>query len=126
MLLTISTTHQPATDLGYLLRKNPARVQSFNQSFGVAHVFYPEATSERCTAALLLEVDPVGLVRNRRCLRQCAGRQKQGATGPCRDRLAADGNPFSASMSWWRRISPPFVRTFGLHRHCQEPSVGRQ
>ncbi len=66
MLLTITTTHQPATDLGYLLRKNPARVQSFDQSFGVAHVFYPEATDTRCTAALLLEVDPVGLVRNRR------------------------------------------------------------
>lgn len=66
MLLTIATTHQPATDLGYLLRKNPARVQSFAQSFGAAHVFYPEATHERCTAALLLEVDPVGLVRNRR------------------------------------------------------------
>ncbi|SPE60198.1 Double-stranded RNA 3'-methylase [Verrucomicrobia bacterium] len=66
MLLTITTTHQPATDLGYLLRKNPARVQSFEQSFGVAHVFYPEATAERCTAALLLEIDPVGLVRNRR------------------------------------------------------------
>ncbi len=66
MLLTITTTHKPATDLGYLLRKNPARVQSFNQSFGVAHVFYSEATADRCTAALLLEVDPVGLVRNRR------------------------------------------------------------
>lgn len=66
MLLTITTTHQPATDLGYVLRKNPARVQSFEQSFGVAHVFYPEATAECCTAALLLEVDPVGLVRNRR------------------------------------------------------------
>src|SRR3569623_482378 len=66
MLLTITTTHQPATDLGYLLRKNPARVQTFAQSFGAAHVFYPEATPERCTAALLLEVDPVGLVRNRR------------------------------------------------------------
>ena len=66
MLLTITTTHKPATDLGYLLRKNPARVQSFEQSFGVAHVFYPEATADRCTAALLLEVDPVGLVRNRR------------------------------------------------------------
>lgn len=66
MLLTITTTHQPATDLGYLLRKNPARVQSFEQSFGVAHVFYPEATAARCTAVLLLEVDPVGLVRNRR------------------------------------------------------------
>src|SRR5437868_1514759 len=66
MLLTITTTHRPATDLGYLLRKNPARVQSFEQSFGVAHVFYPEATADRCTAALILEIDPVGLVRNRR------------------------------------------------------------
>jgi len=66
MLLTITTTEQPATDLGFLLRKNPARVQSFPQSFGTAHVFYSEATPERCTAALLLEVDAVGLVRNRR------------------------------------------------------------
>lgn len=66
MLLTVTTTHQPATDLGYLLRKNPARVQSFSQSFGAAHVFYPEATADRCTVALLLEIDPVGLVRNRR------------------------------------------------------------
>ena len=66
MLLTLTTTHQPATDLGYLLRKNPARPQSFELSFGKAHVFYPEATNERCTVALLVEVDPVGLVRNRR------------------------------------------------------------
>ena len=66
MLLTITTTHQPATDLGYLLHKNPARLHSFALSFGEAHVFYPEATNERCTAALLLDVDPVGLVRNRR------------------------------------------------------------
>ena len=66
MLLTITTTHQPATDLGYLLHKNPSRLHSFALSFGEAHVFYPEASSERCTAALLLDVDPVGLVRNRR------------------------------------------------------------
>jgi 3' terminal RNA ribose 2'-O-methyltransferase Hen1 len=63
MLLTISTTYQPATDLGYLLYKHPARVQSFDLAFGQAHVFYPEATPERCTAALLLDVNPVGLVR---------------------------------------------------------------
>ena len=63
MLLTLTTTAQPATDLGYLLYKNPARVQSFPLSFGQAHVFYPEATPERCTAALLLDVDPVHLVR---------------------------------------------------------------
>ncbi len=66
MLMTLTTTHEPATDLGFLLRKNPARPQSFNLSFGKAHVFYPEATPERCTVALLVEVDPVGLVRNRR------------------------------------------------------------
>ena len=66
MLLTISTNHRPATDLGYLLRKNPARPQSFDLRFGKAHVFYPEASEERCTAALLMELDPVGLVRNRR------------------------------------------------------------
>jgi 3' terminal RNA ribose 2'-O-methyltransferase Hen1 len=65
MLLTITTTHQPADELGYLLAKNPARVQSFDLSFGKAHVFYPEASAERCTAALLLDVDPVGLVRGR-------------------------------------------------------------
>src|ERR1043166_1445795 len=66
MLLTITTTHGPATDLGYLLRQNPSRVQSFTLSFGKANVFYPEATTERCTVALQIEVDPVGLVRNRR------------------------------------------------------------
>lgn len=66
MLLTLSTTHRPATDLGYLLRKNPARAQSFSLTFGRAHVFYPEAAEDRCTAALLVEVDPVGLVRSRR------------------------------------------------------------
>ena len=58
MLLTLTTTHSPATDIGYLLRKNPARSQSFNLSFGKAHVFYSEATPERCTVALLIEVDP--------------------------------------------------------------------
>src|SRR5215471_14022943 len=66
MLLTITTTHQPATDLGYLLHKNPAKVHSFELSFGNAHLFYPEASAERCTAALLLDVDPVGLVRGKR------------------------------------------------------------
>ena len=66
MLLTITTTHAPATDLGYLLHKNPARPQRFDLSFGGAHVFYPEVTPERCTAALLLDVDPVALVRNRK------------------------------------------------------------
>jgi 3' terminal RNA ribose 2'-O-methyltransferase Hen1 len=66
MLLTITSTTPPATDLGHLLHKHPGRVQSFPLAFGQAHVFYPEARQERCTAALLLDVDPVGLVRGRR------------------------------------------------------------
>jgi 3' terminal RNA ribose 2'-O-methyltransferase Hen1 len=65
MLLTITTTAEPASDLGFLLHKHPGRVQSFDVSVGTAHVFYPEVGERRTTAALLLEVDPVGLVRGR-------------------------------------------------------------
>jgi 3' terminal RNA ribose 2'-O-methyltransferase Hen1 len=63
VLLTITTTQAPATDLGFLLHKHPDRAQSYAVANGTAHVFYPEATAERCTAALLLEVDPIALVR---------------------------------------------------------------
>ncbi|GAA4896537.1 3' terminal RNA ribose 2'-O-methyltransferase Hen1 [Streptomyces coeruleoprunus] len=66
MFLTISTTgtpDRPATDLGFLLHKHPDKAQAFSTSHGTAHVLYPEASAERCTAALLLEVDPVALVR---------------------------------------------------------------
>ena len=66
MLFTISTTHKPATDLGYLLHKSPYRAQSFDLPFGRAHVFYPEASDELCTAAMLLDIDPVALVRRKR------------------------------------------------------------
>src|SRR5690349_10455441 len=65
MLLTITMTHRPATDLGYLLHKHPERLQSFDLTFGKAHVFYPEAGADRCSASLLLDVDPVGLVRGK-------------------------------------------------------------
>ncbi|UBV45361.1 3' terminal RNA ribose 2'-O-methyltransferase Hen1 (plasmid) [Deinococcus taeanensis] len=65
MLLTILTTHAPATDLGYLLHKNPARPSRFDLPVGQGHVFYPEATPERCTVALLVEVDSVVLSRGR-------------------------------------------------------------
>ena len=66
MLLTISTTHRPATDLGFLLHKNPAERKSYEFWFGGAHVFYPEASEERCTVAVLVDVDAVGLVRGRK------------------------------------------------------------
>ncbi|QFG20847.1 3' terminal RNA ribose 2'-O-methyltransferase Hen1 [Actinomadura sp. WMMB 499] len=65
MLLTITTTLSPASDLGFLLHKHPDRVQTFDQAYGTAHVLYPEADERRCTAALLLDVDPVKLVRTR-------------------------------------------------------------
>ncbi len=65
MLLTITTTHPRGTELSYLLHKHPDRFQSFVLSFGQAHVFYPEVSDARTTAALLLDVDPVGMVRGR-------------------------------------------------------------
>jgi 3' terminal RNA ribose 2'-O-methyltransferase Hen1 len=65
MLLTITYTGENPTDLGYLLHKNPARPQSVDLSFGRAHVFYPETGPGRCTAALLLDIDPLDLVRGK-------------------------------------------------------------
>jgi 3' terminal RNA ribose 2'-O-methyltransferase Hen1 len=66
VLLTISYSGADASDLGFLLHKHPGKLQTFSLSVGNAHVFYPEATDERCIAALLLEIDPIGLVRNKR------------------------------------------------------------
>ncbi|WP_116107926.1 3' terminal RNA ribose 2'-O-methyltransferase Hen1 [Lewinella sp. IMCC34191] len=66
MLLTISTTYQPATDLGFLLHKHPDRFQTINLSIGQAHAFYPESSPERTTVALLLDMDPIDMVRNGR------------------------------------------------------------
>ncbi|WNV82338.1 3' terminal RNA ribose 2'-O-methyltransferase Hen1 [Umezawaea sp. Da 62-37] len=65
MLLTITTTRRPASDLGFLLHKHPGKAQSFAVASGVAHVFYPRADEDGCTVALLLEVDPIALVRGR-------------------------------------------------------------
>ncbi|HJQ40516.1 MAG TPA: 3' terminal RNA ribose 2'-O-methyltransferase Hen1 [Thermoanaerobaculia bacterium] len=70
MLLTITTTHTPATDLGYLLHKNPARLHRIELGFGEAYVTYAVATEELCTAALVVDVDTVGLVRKREGLAQ--------------------------------------------------------
>src|ERR1700749_1286305 len=65
MFLSIATTHRPATDLGYLLMKNPGRVHEVEHSFGRSYVLYPTANEERCEAVLLLDIDPVELVRGR-------------------------------------------------------------
>jgi 3' terminal RNA ribose 2'-O-methyltransferase Hen1 len=70
VFLTITATgsgpDSPATDLGFLLHKHPDRAQTFEVGVGTAHVFYPEVSAQRCTAALLLEIDPIGLVRGAR------------------------------------------------------------
>src|SRR5688572_13505455 len=63
MLLTITTTRTPATDLSYLLHKHPGKLQAVELSQGVAHIFYPHADDDKCTVALLLDIDPIGLVR---------------------------------------------------------------
>ncbi len=99
MLLTIATTHRPATDLGYLLHKHPSRPQSFPLAFGQAHVFYPEARPERCTAALLLDVDPIGLVR---------GRQGPAGEGRTLEQYVND-RPYMASSF----LSVAIARVFG-------------
>ncbi|GAA2733249.1 3' terminal RNA ribose 2'-O-methyltransferase Hen1 [Streptomyces nogalater] len=93
MFLTISTTGtaaRPATDLGYLLHKHPDKAQAFSTSHGTAHVFYPEADAQRCTAALLLEIDPVALVRRGR------GKGRGGAPDAALSQYVND-RPYAAS-----------------------------
>ncbi|MCX3061957.1 3' terminal RNA ribose 2'-O-methyltransferase Hen1 [Streptomyces beihaiensis] len=93
MFLKISTTgthERPATDLGFLLHKHPDNAQAFTTSYGVAHVFYPEASEQRCTAGLLLEIDPVAVVR----------RSRSGARGGKGDAALAhyvNDRPYAAS-----------------------------
>jgi 3' terminal RNA ribose 2'-O-methyltransferase Hen1 len=65
MLLTVSTQHPQAGELGFLFHKHPAKLQSFDSSFGKAHVFYPVNEADHCEIALLLDVDPIGLVRKK-------------------------------------------------------------
>ncbi|WP_235094614.1 3' terminal RNA ribose 2'-O-methyltransferase Hen1 [Streptomyces sp. A1-5] len=93
MFLTITTTgttDRPATDLGFLLHKHPDRAQQFSTAHGTAHVLYPEADAERCTAALLLEVDPVALVRRGQ------GKGRGGAPDAALGRYVND-RPYAAS-----------------------------
>ena len=104
MLLSISTTYQPATDLGYLLHKHPDRYQQFELTYGVGHVFFAEATTEQATAVLMLDIDPVGLVRRR------------GA-----DALAqqyVNDRPYAASSL----LSTAIAQVYGsaLHGRCRE------
>jgi len=84
MYLSVATTHQPATDLGYLLHKHPDRLHEADLAFGKAYLFYPQATAERCEMALVLDIDPVTLVRGR------------GVKGGLQDQYVND-RPYAAS-----------------------------
>jgi 3' terminal RNA ribose 2'-O-methyltransferase Hen1 len=108
MIVSLSTTTPAATDLGYLLHKHPDRVRSVDVGFGLAHVFYPEASHQRCTATLLVEVDPIALARGRRG----RGRQPHGLEHHVNDR------PYAASSM----LSVAIGRLFrsALSGSCQE------
>ncbi|MFE0642604.1 3' terminal RNA ribose 2'-O-methyltransferase Hen1 [Streptomyces sp. NPDC058877] len=113
MFLTISTTgtpERPATDLGFLLHKHPDRAQAFSTSHGTAHVLYPEASAERCTAALLLEVDPVALVRRGK------GKGRSGAPDAALAQYVND-RPYAASSL----LAVALARVFktALHGECK-------
>ena len=116
MILTLATSHRPATDLGYLLHKNPDRHHVAELSFGTAHVlFYPEATEDRCDAAVLLEIDPIGLVRG-------GHRQR-----PARSRLAqyVNDRPYAASSF----LSVALAKLFGTAlsgRSKERPELAAQ
>ncbi|MBN9119042.1 MAG: 3' terminal RNA ribose 2'-O-methyltransferase Hen1 [Planctomycetes bacterium] len=98
MLLTISTDHRPASDLGFLLHKHPDRFQSFDLSFGKAHVYYPEVGADRCTACLMLDVDAVGMVRGKNPDQNFL--LAQALQGRCKDRpeLVATPLPLEARL----------------------------
>ena len=91
MLLNVTTTQRPATDLGYLLVKHPDKVHSFDVPTGTAHVLFPDAAEDRCTAALLLDVDPQRLGAAR------GGRKQQSAPESFALGQYVNDRPYAAS-----------------------------
>ncbi|MGA1871931.1 MAG: 3' terminal RNA ribose 2'-O-methyltransferase Hen1 [bacterium] len=65
MILTISTKQKNANELGYLFNKHPNRPQGYNLPFGKAYVFYPVCSENECSISLMLDIDPIGLVRRK-------------------------------------------------------------
>jgi 3' terminal RNA ribose 2'-O-methyltransferase Hen1 len=107
---THGTPERPATDLGHLLHKHPERAQAFSTSYGTAHVLYPEASAERCTAALLLEVDPVALVRRGK------GKGRGGAPDSALAQYVND-RPYAASSLLAVALAKVFKTA--LHGECR-------
>lgn len=92
MLVSLTCTTVDATDLGFLLHKHPDRVRSVDVGFGRAHVFYPEATPQRCTATLFVEVDPIALARGQK------GRRPQGLEPYVNDRPYVASSMLSVAL----------------------------
>jgi 3' terminal RNA ribose 2'-O-methyltransferase Hen1 len=104
MLLTLSTTADQPSDLGYLLHKHPARLNEAKAWFGQIYVFFPECSETRCTAALLLDVDPIHLVRGR-------------TRGTGVDQYVND-RPYVASS--FVSVAIAHVLSTALNGHCKE------
>ena len=92
MLMSLTSNTPPATDLGFLLHKHPDRVRSVDVGLGRAHVFYPEATPQRCTATLFVEVDPIDLARGPK------GRKPRGLEPYVNDRPYAASSMLSVAL----------------------------
>ncbi|MFF8862995.1 3' terminal RNA ribose 2'-O-methyltransferase Hen1 [Streptomyces sp. NPDC015139] len=121
MFLTISMrgdAAQPATDLGFLLHKHPDKVQQFSTSYGTAHVFYPEADERHCTAALLLETDPVTLVRRGK------GKGRGGAPDAALAQYVND-RPYAASSLLAVALSSVFSSALKGTCHARPELPGR-
>ena len=61
MIFSISTTHYPATDIGFLLHKNPDEFHKIPFNFGDVYIFYPYGSPELCMATLIVKIDPIKL-----------------------------------------------------------------
>ena len=92
MLVSLTSTTPDATDLGFLLHKHPDRVRSVDVGFGRAHVFYPQASPQRCTATLFVEVDPIALSRGQH------GRRSSGLEPYVNDRPYAASSLLSVAL----------------------------
>ena len=98
MLLNITTTHYPATDMGYLLHKHPDKFQSFDLSVGKVYIFYPEKSEEKTTISVLLDLDPISIVR---------GAKKLGSDGFPLEQYVND-RPYVASSFMSAALSKAF------------------
>lgn len=66
MLFTLTCTGPHAPRLPELFNRNPQELHTVTLSAGRVHLFFPELTSERVTAAFLLDLEPAGVERRPR------------------------------------------------------------